>query len=160
MNRRKFHYYFKSVWTVSWTVKLWRFKSKQKQTQNKAQWPCCVIFVMLVPVTKMTIYYPWGQNCTLSRAWGNLGSMSELHKRGKSLAPNLDSCKDWPLDYPLLKSISSCCTLILTPSFKSFGRHFPFLHSSLCCKGGSGGEKQQWLWKLEGKAGLAYLYIY
>ena len=92
MNERRmkfsFHYYFKSVWTASWRVKLWYFKSKQKQTQNKAQWPCWVVFATLAPVAKMILPYPWGQSCTLSRSWGNLDSMFKLtENRGEPWSP-------------------------------------------------------------------------
>ena len=137
-------------------MKLWYFKSKQKQIQNKAQWPCWVIFAMLAPVAKMILPYPWGQSCTLSRSWGNLGSMVKLTENRGEPSSHGDSCKDPLLDYPDVKIISSFCTLILNPSSKSYESQLPSLcHGFLFCKSsleersnggwGSWEERQDWV---------------
>ena len=156
MSRRQFHYYFKSVWTASWRVKLWYFKSKQKQIQNKAQWPCWVIFAMLAPVAKMILPYPWGQSCTLSRSWGNLGSMVKLtENRGEPSSPRrLMQRSTFGLSW--LKNYFLLCTPILNPSSKSCESQLPSLcHGFLFCKSsleeksnggwGSWEERQDWV---------------
>ena len=156
MNRRQFHYYFKSVWTASWRVKLWYFKSKQKQTQDKAQWPCWVIFAMLAPVAKMILPYPWGQSCTLSRSWGNLDSMFKLtENRGEPWSPpRLMQRSTFGLS--CIKNYFLLLYPDFNPSSKSWESQLPSLYRDpLFCKSsleershggwGSWEERQDWL---------------